>query len=280
MSCPVLGHWAALQGPWPHGATVRATGPSTILARMSQRGSREERASTLSSSRTDAPGSRLSQPPRIEVEVVRELRRVDGGFLAIREVELRNRYDDGSTSAPYRYSMVERANLDAVALVLYKRSEQGTEILLRSQLRPPLAFRDRYELPLPARGTGAVQWEIPAGLVEAGERGEAGLFARASAEALEEAGIALAPERFSLLGPATSLSPGLIAEKLHFVCAELGPDELPGGAAGDGHAVEERSYSVLIPLSEALDAVARGLVHDIKTELGTRRLAERLGGVR
>jgi ADP-ribose pyrophosphatase len=247
---------------------------------MSQRGSREERASTLTSSRTDGPGSPLTAPPRIEVELVRELRRVDGGFLAVREVELRNRYDDGSASEPYRYSMVERANLDAVALVLYKQTERGTEILLRSQLRPPLAFRASYELPLLALGTGAVQWEIPAGLIESGERGEAGLFARASAEALEEAGLAITPARFALLGPATSLSPGLIAEKLHFVCAELRGDEVPRTATGDGHAVEERSLSLLIPLAEALAAVERGLVHDIKTELGARRLAARVGGSR
>jgi hypothetical protein len=75
------------------------------------------------------------------------------------------------------------------------------------------------------------------------------------------------------------LSPGLIAEKLHFVCAELRPDEHPGEANGDGHVVEAGSQSLVISFSEALSAVDAGLVHDVKTEVALTRLARLLGAV-
>ena len=222
----------------------------------------------------------LSTPPAIEIDVLGDHlpREPRTGFLWIRHLTLQNRYPDGHRSKPYQYFMVERELLDAVAITLFRRTHTGAvEVILRSQLRPPLAFRHTYEVPLLALGTGAVQWEIPAGLIEPGEQGEAGLFKRASAEALEEVGYQLPPERFTMLGPATSLSPGLLAEKLHYVYAELRDDDLRGHATGDGHAVEEGSVSVFVPLAEALDAVDTGLVHDMKTEVALHRLARLVG---
>src|SRR5690349_15415909 len=112
------------------------------------------------------PKSTLPAPPAIRVKVLREIPVEQASFVKVRG-----------------------ALLDAVCLALWRRGAQGPEIVVRSQLRPPLAFRDQYDVPLPADGTGAVQWEVPAGLVELGERGESGLFARAAAEALEEVGV-------------------------------------------------------------------------------------------
>lgn len=220
---------------------------------------------------------RLPPVPIVDVEVLRSQLPEARGFTWVREVELRNRYADGSHSASYRYYFVERALLDAVCITLYQRGPEGPEIVLRSQLRPPLSFRGEYEVPVTAHGTGAVQWEVPAGLVELGERGEQGLFARAAAEALEEVGLRVPASRFSLLGHPTSLSPGLIAEKLHFVCAEIFADDERVKPEGDGHPVEEHSLSVFLPVRAALAALDEGVVHDIKTETAIRRLAARLG---
>jgi ADP-ribose pyrophosphatase len=218
----------------------------------------------------------LAEPPKIAIEVVTDRVAARGAFLSLRELELRNRYEDGTRSALYRYFMVERALLDAVCVVLYRRPGGEPEVLLRSQLRPPLWFRADYEVPLLAPGTGAVQWEVPAGLVEPGERGEAGLFARARAETLEEVGLELPLERFASLGPPTSLSPGLIAEKLHFVCAEVFDTDPHAQAAGDGHPVEEGALSRFVPLTDALLAIDAQRLHDVKTEVALFRLRERL----
>ena len=214
----------------------------------------------------------LADPPDIVIEVVTSEVTRDEAFLRLRKLTLVNRYEDGARSAPYRYHMVERTMLDAVCIVLFRRGAGEPEILLRSQLRPPLWFRRDYEVPILAWGTGAVQWEVPAGLVEPGERGEIGLLQRARAEALEEAGYVLPVSRFRVLGKPTSLSPGLIAEKLHFVCAELTQDDTPMTPKGDGHAVEERSECRFVSLSSAAAALAAGTLHDIKTEVALSRL--------
>ena len=220
----------------------------------------------------------LGRPPTVSIECIADHPTDASGFVRLRQVELVNRYADGRRSEPYRYFMVERALLDAVVIVLFRKTDGGPQVLLRSQLRPPLAFRKAYEVPIGAAGTGAVQWELPAGLIERGELGMAGIFGRASAEAYEEAGFRLAPERFSQLGLPTSLSPGLIAEKLHFAYAELTDRDAQEEPPGDGHAVEEASVCRFVSLEEALAAVESGLVHDIKTELGLLRLKARLLG--
>ena len=224
--------------------------------------------------------SSLPDCPAIRVKVLRDLPPAEKPFVRVRGLQLANEYADGSVSKPYSYFLVERTLLDAVCLALWRRGAEGPEIVVRSQLRPPLAFRHEYDVPMLANGTGAVQWEVPAGLIELGERGEAGLFARASAEALEEVGVHLPASRFALLGAPSSLSPGLIAEKLHFVHAEILPSDEHGAAAGDGHPVEEHAVSAFVPLEEAVSLVDRGVIHDVKTEVAVRRLAALLSAER
>jgi ADP-ribose pyrophosphatase len=221
--------------------------------------------------------AKLPKPPRIDVQVVLDRGASGAGFLRVRQLELRNRYADGKQSKPYGYFVVERELLDAVAILLYRRTTDGPQVVVRSQLRPPLAFRHQFDVPMPAEGTGAVQWEVPAGLCEHGERGELGVLTRASIEAHEEVGFRISPQRFLLLGHPTSLSPGLLAEKLHFACAEILPSDVREVPDGDGHAVEEGSESVLVPLDEALRAVDEGMIHDLKTEVALFRLARKLG---
>ncbi len=222
--------------------------------------------------------AKLPHPPRIDVQIVLDRGASGAGFLRVRNLELRNRYPDGKQSKPYGYFVVERELLDAVAIVLYRQGPNGPEVVLRSQLRPPLAFRHQFDVPTPALGTGAVQWEVPAGLCEPGEQGEEGLRMRASIEAHEEVGFQIPATRFFLLGSATSLSPGLIAEKLHFVYAEVLSTDLRELPAGDGHAVEEGSESVFLPLDEAIRSIDEGMIHDMKTEVALFRLARKLRG--
>lgn len=219
----------------------------------------------------------LTGPGTIEIEILDDQRVApNGAFLWVRKLELVNRYPDGARSQPYHYFMVERERLDAVCVVLFRHVKGELQVLLRSQLRPPLWFRSEFDVPLPAHGTGAVQWEAPAGLIERGEHGEAGIFERAQAETLEEVGLRLPVSRFVTLGQPTSLSPGLIAEKLHFVCAEVHDSDPREDALGDGHAVEERSVSRFVAFEEAQRALENGLLHDLKTEVALSRLRTHL----
>lgn len=214
--------------------------------------------------------SELGRGPAIEVAVVADdtaTARCDEGFLKLRRLTLENRYPDGSRSAPYRYDLVDRDALDAVAIVLFARGPEGVEVCLRTALRPPLALRDD--------ATSGVQWEIPAGLIEPEERGPEGARRCAAREALEEVGATLAAEAFEALGPPVTLSPGVMAERLWFVCAAVDPAALVTPTE-DGSPVEERAEVRFVALDDALAACRDGRVSDIKTETGVRRLAERL----
>lgn len=200
--------------------------------------------------------------------------RCDRGFLRLRRLTLVNRYEDGTTSAEYAYDLVERDALDAVVIVLYARGEGEPLVCLRSALRPPLAFRSTYALPIDG-GADPVQWEVPAGLVERDERGEEGLAACASRETLEEVGLEVAPERFERLGPAACLSPGVMAEKVYFLAAEVDPARRTTPTE-DGSPVEERAAVRFVAIGEALAACRDGRIADVKTETAIRRLEEHL----
>ncbi len=212
--------------------------------------------------------------PAIEVETIEDLSagsRCDEGFLRVRRLVLRNRYPDGTTSASYRYDLVERESIDAVVLVLYAEADAGPLVCVRSSIRPPLRFREGYRLPFPGGGVPVI-WELPAGLVEAGEHGLDGLRACAARETLEETGLDVSPGSFEPLGPAVYLTPGVLAEQVHFLRARVDPGSR-GEPTMDGSPVEENAVVRFVPLDEALAACADGRIADSKTELGLRRLA-------
>jgi ADP-ribose pyrophosphatase len=219
----------------------------------------------------------LGEPTPLAIEIVRdrtEGARCDEGFLRLRRLVLRNRYPDGTTSAEYPYDLVERDAMDAVVMVLWAREGTDTLVCLRTAIRPPLAFRTGYSIPIAEPQARPRLWELPAGLIEPEERGEPGVLACAARETLEETGFALEPSAFSSLGPPATLSPGVIGEKIHFVCAEVDPKQrrVP---TEDGSPVEERAEVRFVTLGEALAAIADGRVADVKTEVGIRRLVER-----
>ncbi len=229
-----------------------------------------------------SPDDTLPSLPRIAVEVLADLSaELPGhqGFLRLRRVMVQNRRPDGSVSRPYRYDLVERDAMDAVAIVLVAGGPSADapaaelRVCLRSALRPPLAFRPGYALPLAEPLPEPVVWEVPAGLIEPEEQGEAGLRACAARETLEETGLEVDASAFSVLGPAVVLSPGVLAEKVHFLVARVRPEHA-GTPTEDGSPVEADAVVCFLPLSVALAAVRDGRVHDVKTEVALRRLAE------
>ena len=72
--------------------------------------------------------------------------RSDEGFLRVRRLVLRSRFDDGTVSPPYDCDVVSRRHVDAVALVLFQRGEGGVRVLLRTGVRPPVALRAEKRL--------------------------------------------------------------------------------------------------------------------------------------
>ena len=201
----------------------------------------------------------------------------EGGFLAIRRLRLRNRRADGSASAAYVSDAIARPyGQDAVVVAVYARAPGGVQILLRAGLRPTIGLgRDAARAPLPEAPPSIWLTELVAGIIEAGDRGEVGLRARAAAEVREEAGFDVAPDAIELLGAGMLPSPGCQTEKLYFAAVCVDP-EAQRELAGDGSPMEEGARTSWRGLEDAIAACVAGELVDAKTELALRRLRDRL----
>lgn len=219
--------------------------------------------------------------PSIAVSVVDDVTagsRCDEGFLRVRRRRLSLTFPDGRASRAFAYDEAWRAALDAVTMAAHFVDARGTRrVYLRSAVRPPVALRPEEPI---RRGplTGAL-WELPAGLLEPDERGEAGLRRCAARELDEELGLAVADDSLRQLGAGMYPTPGVIAERIYFYEVEVDPSKrAPPGL--DGSPLEEGAEIVAYPLADALALADEGFFDDMKTELGLRRLAARYPSVR
>jgi ADP-ribose pyrophosphatase len=195
-------------------------------------------------------------------------------YLRIRRLELRAHFAEGVVSEPFFYDIVDRKALDAVVVAPHFRDESGArKVLLRSALRPPVAFRPRDAWPMPERATLGGLWEVPAGLVEENERSEEGLRLCACRELYEETGARVEPDAMRPLGPSTFPCPGVIGERHFYFHAEIDPLSLVPPVE-DGTVLERQAALVVVTLEDALALVRAGEIEDAKTEIALRRLAE------
>ncbi len=215
----------------------------------------------------------------LEVENDRVVGR-EGGFLAIRRVELRNRYADGGLSDRYLCDFIVRPmGLDAIVVACYHRDASGAvRVLLRDGLRPALALgRPADEVPVPDRQSYLFLSELVAGVVEGEDRGLEGLRSRAAEEVEEEAGYHVSADSVRILGEGTFPSPGSMAEKFWFSAVEIEDPAAQSLPKGDGSPMEEGVTTRWVELDEAIAACVSGEIEDAKTELTLRRLRDVLG---
>ena len=194
-------------------------------------------------------------------------------YLHLHELTMQTRYNDGTRSAPYRYEGVTRKHLDAVVVVLVAVVDDVPHVCLRTCIRPPLLMRERLDLPQPDPTRLFALLELPAGLIEDGDSGDSGLFERAAAETLEEAGYRVSPSAFAKLGAAPFNTPGVMAERCFYVRADIEDIHSRTSPEGDGSPLEVGGDIVWLPLAEAIAMCDQGEILDMKTELGLRRLA-------
>lgn len=198
-----------------------------------------------------------------------------GGFYAMRRMRLANRREDGTVSPPYTVdNLVRPYGQDAVVVVLWHCDAAGVpHVLLRDGLRPPLYFARQPALaPLPEPPASPWSRELPAGIIEMTDHGEAGLRARAVAEVREEAGFEVTPEAVHLLGAGTFAAPGALIEKFYFCAVNVEP-QAATALDGDGSPMEEGARTYWYTLAEAQAACLQGALCDAKTEIGLARFA-------
>jgi ADP-ribose pyrophosphatase len=184
----------------------------------------------------------------------------------VRRLDLRLEYPDGSASPPFVYDVATREALDAVIMAATYVEDGVRYVYLRSAVRPPLALR---EIP-PTHG--AMMWELPAGLVEAGEDPAA----TAVRELAEELGFAVDVGDLRPLGEWTFPTPGMIAERQLYYVVDVDPTKRTQPTE-DGSVLERDAAIVALPVDDVLEQCRTGGIRDLKTELGVRRLAELSG---
>jgi ADP-ribose pyrophosphatase len=200
------------------------------------------------------------------------------GYLRLYRWTVRNHYADGSVSRDYNVDVIDRAGIDAVAVVLYAiESETRTvRVLLRETLRPGLLLRGRRDTPIPEQRERPVNWEVVAGVIEPGEHGHAAINHRAALEVQEEAGFKVFGPAVIDLGAAIFPTPGPFPEKIYLKAVEVDPAE-QGLPEGDGSPMEHGAVLRWFELADAIQRCVNGEIEDAKTEIGLRRLAQRLG---
>jgi ADP-ribose pyrophosphatase len=221
----------------------------------------------------------LPEPPLHEFVLVEDLSGPPVGFLRRISRRLRVLGQSGLAGEAFVYDEVDRRALDAVVVAPYFTAPgpDGASqvfVILRSALRPPVALRTAERSPRPEPSNRAL-WELPAGLVEPDESSEAGLFAAARRELLEETGFRAEGAALQELGPSCFPCPGVIAERHFYFRAEVKPEEREEPGL-DGSPLEAIGALVAVPLGVALAAARAGRLADAKTELCLRRLQESL----
>lgn len=210
----------------------------------------------------------------VAIEIVEDCSatsRWDEGFLQLRRLKCRNRRRDGSLSPIYRVDVVDRPQLDAVAVVIYRRRGTAIEVLTRQSLRPAAYFRHGKHPVVPDSQVHLRVEEIVAGVLEESDRGVEGLRLRSALEVAEEAGIQVAAEEVQLLGGPFFVAPGIISEKIFLTAVDVsGKNQVE--PLGDGSPLEEGWTLRWSEALQLLEDCRVGRVQDAKTEIGLTRL--------
>lgn len=216
----------------------------------------------------------LPSPPVISLRL-EERTDTGPGFMKVIRSKAKFIYPDDSESEITSIDHVERRNDDAVAIVAFKNQFPDPIIYLRSSVRPALSFRDFEPSGLPEDRPGNL-WEVPAGLVDAGELGVDGLLNAGARELREEVGFSIPAEKFFFLGKRTFPTVGISAERIFFVAVDV-TDYVAGEPSLDGGPFEAHGKVHAIKLRVAETAVIDGYICDAKTEIAISRLKRHLG---
>ncbi|OLD65312.1 MAG: hypothetical protein AUI52_07770 [Acidobacteria bacterium 13_1_40CM_2_68_10] len=202
------------------------------------------------------------------IVVIRRQRRVTGvriverlpasgpGFLTLERFRAKNLYRDGGVSAFYRFEVLHRRGVDAVAILPFYFQPRGRRLMVVCKIgfRPGLHRRSRLALPVRDRRRYTSVIEAVAGSLEPGDRGTGGITARALG-----------------LGAGFFPSHGQSTEKVHLRAFEIDPAHALE-PQGDGSVNEADAGTIAIEATRLLFMCRAGLIEDPKLEIGVSRL--------
>ncbi len=196
----------------------------------------------------------------------------ENGFFVHHAYLLRNEYQDGTLSAPYRNEFFDRRGLDCVSVLPFRKGDEGVEVGILRAFRPAIYFRSKKKLSLPEREYVWI-YESVAGSLEPGEYGEDAVRKRAALELAEEAGFWVSPEKLIRLGGGFFPSHGQSTEKIFLFAVDVGGVE-KGSASGDGSVNEALNEIEFFGINKVLSMCRSGRIEDPKIEIGVIRLRD------
>jgi ADP-ribose pyrophosphatase len=213
--------------------------------------------------------------PNIRLELIEDISpKGPSGFLRLRRRRFRAHYPDGSASEPFEWDDVDRRAIDAAVMLAHYEDARGVPyVYLRSSVRPPVATRDKARSPLLEEQYHGGLWELPAGLVEAGEQTPEGVVTTAQRELLEELGFDVERSALLPLGPSVFPAAGICSERHFYFHIAVDPNQRRAPEL-DGSPLERFGEVIDVPLAQALSWCASGAIEDGKTEIGLRRFAD------
>jgi len=207
---------------------------------------------------------KLQNPPQINLLKQEKNTEGEPPFLKVKRGWFRLSYPNGDKSEQCLLDSIERKNYDASLIICHEVIDSARVVYLRSCIRPAISMR--------FSGMGNL-WELPAGLIEQDETpAEA-----AARECLEELGFPAEAEGMKSLGEFSMTMPSILAERLYFFEYEIPYGMKRKEPSGDGHALERNAKIMPVAISNAMGAIRRGELKDMKTEIAIRRFAERMG---
>jgi 8-oxo-dGTP pyrophosphatase MutT (NUDIX family) len=210
------------------------------------------------------------------LRTIRRLPSEGPGFLTLERLVVKNLYDGGRTSRPYRFEVVHRRGVDSVGIIpFYFEGARRLMVVFKVGFRPGLYLRKRLRPPLGDRWAYTSVREAVAGSLEPDDRGARGIDARARAELLEETGLEPRARTVVRLGSGFFPSHGQSTEKVHLRAIEIVPQR-HARAAGDGSVNEADSGTVVMEAGRILEECRKGRIEDPKLEIGVTRLCHLL----
>lgn len=212
------------------------------------------------------------------LRLLEELPSSGPGFLTLRRYVARNLYTRGAPSAPYRFEVMHRRGIDAVAILpfFFLNRPGRLMVVIKIGFRPGLYLRSRLPLPSPDRKRYTFVREAVAGSLEPGDRGRRGIDRRARLELFEETGLRPLRGRVVRLGAGFFPSHGQSTEKVHLRAYEVDPARAVDPPS-DGSINELDSGTVAIEAGRILAMCHSGAIEDPKIEIGVTRLSRLLG---
>ncbi len=218
--------------------------------------------------------------PVVGIQILKRLSPAGRGFLTLERFVARNRYVSGPPSPAYRFEVVHRRGVDAVAIIPFHVTGRPRRIMvvLKVGFRPGLFLRDRTKPPVRDRRRYRFMREAVAGSLEPGDRGERGVDRRARLELYEETGLRPIGSVIRL-GAGFFPSHGQSTEKVHLRAFRVDPARARR-PPGDGSVNEADAGTVVLEAGAILRMCRRGAIEDPKLEIGVTRLCHRLGTFR